>query len=302
MRLPKFTHKTPGFGITRNTYMTVLAAQAALPSILQILSPKGRAVSSSLPPDSPLEGFGVPLAMGAGKDDLNLPLMRGAYALSDKGRKTVLKMLVISKEEAGFDPAPILRSPLAQEFHPETIARVGATWTLMQLTFESHDPMVYDSVRFLLGICARISDLTGGVVADPISRSYKLPLEVFHQPQIDARIDARDVVNVEVSLKPEGAWVFTLGMQKFALPELEMFGVGPASVEGARSLLITLCQQALLGDPYSLGDKVGDRSCLLQVTAGGLDRGMWEGIECHELIAPPGRSIDEAIAAWKATL
>lgn len=302
MRLPKFTHKTPGFGITKNTYMTVLAAQAALPSILQIINPKGREVSTSVPPDAALDGFGVPLSSNASKDDLGQPLMRGAYAVTTKDRKTVLRMLVLSKEEAGFDPGPFLRSSLAQSLDPETVARVSATWTLMQLTFESHDPMVYDSMKFLLAVCARTAELTGGVVADPISQTYKLPLEVFHQPQADARIDARDVVNVIVRQQPGiGNWVFTYGMQKFALPELEMIGVGDIWVETARSMLITLCQGALLGKPYGLSDRVGDRACMLQVGPGGLDRGAWEGIECFELIPPTGRTLDDALAAWKAS-
>lgn len=301
MRLPKFTHKTPGFGISRNTYMTVLAAQAALPSIMQIVTPKGRPATATLPPDSPVEGFGVPLAANAAKDDIAHPLMRGVYAISDKERKTVMKMLVVSKEEAGFDPGPLLRSKLANELNPETVARVSATWTLMQFTFESHEPMVYDSLRFQLAICARIAELTGGVVADPIARTYKLPLEVFYNPQIDPKLDARDVVNVEVGSKREGTWIFTLGMQKFGLGELEMFGVGDGFVELARSFLITLCQQALMGKLYALGDRVGARPCFLEVGPGGLDRGAWEGITCYELIPPTGHTVDEALAAWKAS-
>lgn len=302
MRLPKFTHKTPGFGITRNTYMTVLAAQAALPSILQIINPQGRLASSTSRPDSPILGFGVPLMAGADKEALAQPLMRGAYAISDKDRKTVLRMLVLSKEEAGFDPGPFVRSRIAADLNPETVARVGATWTLMQLQFESHDPMVYDSIRFLLAICARIAELTGGVVADPIAMSYKLPLEVFHLPQADERIDARDVVQTVVVPKPEGMWISTRGMQKFNIAELEMFGVGTAHADDARSLLITLCQQALLGDFYSLNDRLGDRSCPLQIGAGGLDKGAWEGILCHELLPPTGKTVDEALTAWKASL
>lgn len=301
MRLPKFTHKTPGFGITRNTYMTVLAAQAALPSLLQIVNPRGREASATAPPDAAIDGFGVPLAASASKDDLGQPLMRGAYAITTKDRKTVLRMLVLSKEEAGFDPGPFLRSPLAANLDPETVARVSATWTLMQVTFESHDPMVYDSMRFLLALCARMAELTGGVVADPIAQTYKMPYEVFHQPQADARIDARDIVNIAVRDKPGvGKWIFTQGMQKFALPEIEMLGVGEAHVENARSMLITICQGALLGKLYGLGDKVGDRSLMMQFAPGGLDRGAWEGIECFELIPPTGRTHDEALSAWVA--
>jgi len=302
MRLPKFTHKTPGFGITRNTYMTVLAAQAALPAILQIVNPKGRPASASAPPDSPVEGFGVPLAASAAKDDLANPLMRGVYAISDKERRTVMKMLVVSKEEAGFDPSPVLRSRLADELHPEIIARISATWNLMQFTFESHDPMVYDSIRFQLAVCARIAELTGGVVADPIARTYKMPLQVFHVPQADPKLDARDVVNVEATSKPEGYWVYTLGMQKFGLAELEMYGISAPFAEIARSLLITVCQQALLGQLYDQGDKIGGRSCMLQIGPGGLDRGAWEGIPCYELIPPTGRTIDDALAAWKGSI
>ncbi len=292
MRLPKFSHKTPGFGITRNTYITVLAAQASLPSPVQIASPK--------PSNGAIQGFCVPLQGGSSPEVLGQPLMRGAYAVSTMDRKTLMRMLVLSKEEAGFEPGPFLRSKLAIGRDPDLLARISATWTLMQLTFESHDPMVYSSVRFMLEICARLADLTGGVVADPITRTYLLPHQVFHSPQADPKIDARDVVQVLAEPNPEGNHVYTLGMMKFGLAEIECYQVSDGAVVPVRSFLISACQKALLGQLYQLGDKVGNPKLPLLFAPGGLDRGKWEGIPCFELIPPPSKTIEDCIAAWKS--
>lgn len=272
--------------------MTVLAAQASLPSPVQIASPK--------PSNGAIQGFCVPLLGGASPEILGQPLMRGAYAVSTMDRKTVMRMLVLSKEEAGFDPAPFLRSNLAAGLDPDLLARISATWTLMQLTFESHDPMVYSSIKFLLEICSRLADLTGGVVADPITRSYLLPHQVFHSPQADPKIDARDVVQVLSKSGTEGNHVYTLGMMKFGIPEIECYQVSDPCVDATRSLLISACQGALLGKIYRLGDRVGNPKMPLQFAPGGLDRGMWEGIECLELIPPPQKTIEECIGAWKS--
>src|SRR5438046_2175327 len=97
----KFTQKTPGFGISKNFYLTVLSAKAALPRVLEVVGPKGA--------DGAVEGFGAPLSQDAKKEDLQRAIERGHYVIASKNRQTVLKLTVVPKEEAGFDPEPFLR-------------------------------------------------------------------------------------------------------------------------------------------------------------------------------------------------
>jgi hypothetical protein len=179
---------------------------------------------------------------------------------------------------------------------------------LLQLTIESHDPMVYDAVKFMLLLARRLADLTDGVVADPICHTYKLPTDVFSSPQRDPRIDSRDVAHVWMHpFAPAGMpreagpiSAYTLGMRKFSMPEVEIADFQAEHSRLAEAFLNQLCQEALLGDIYEIGDKVGGDACLLQVVPGGLDRARWEGIPCVELIPPTGSSMDDAILAWAA--
>ena len=128
MRAWRFSKpKTPGFGIDRGYYLSVLSSRPTLPTPLQLANPQtsGGAV----------EGFAAPLAADASKDHLNMPMARGAYVVASKDRKTVLKMLVLSKEEAGFDPDAYATSALALDASQELVARLRGTWTLAQFTF-----------------------------------------------------------------------------------------------------------------------------------------------------------------------
>jgi hypothetical protein len=285
--------KTPGFGISRNYYITVLAATATLPPARAVMNPKAEGGA--------IAGFIVPLAKSATKADLDRPLMRGSYALGSPDRKTVLQLLVLSKDEVGYDPASFLRSEAAVGLSHELLARISATWTLLQLRFESHDPMVYNGVRFALSVAKRLAELTEGVVSDPICQTYRLPDDVFSAKPVDPRIDSRDVVRVWVKPMAEGkVTAFTLGMSKFDLHEAEIQEIDPKHSALAEAFLYQLTQEALLGDIYEIGDKVGGDACLLQVALGGLDRARWDGIPCFELIPPTGRTMDEALLAWAA--
>lgn len=295
MRPWQFRQKTPGFGISKDFYLTVLAATAQLPSIVEVVDPHAL--------NGAVEGFGVPLSREATKDFLAKPMERGIYGLASKNRQTVLRLVVIPKEEAGFDPGPFLRSAEGAKLSPEHLARISATWTLLQLTFETHEAMVYASLDFLLQVVRRLAFLTEGVVSDPISRVYLLPGEVMHQQagsvgtKQDPPIDARDFVKVWYNEAQKG-WAYTLGLQKFAMPEFEMFGVLPSEEREAEAFLYGLAQAALAGKAPTLGSYVGSRSCPLQVAEGGLNRANWEGIQCYELIPPSGKKVGESLEAW----
>lgn len=279
--------KTPGFGISRNFYLTVLAAQASLPPPRLLVHPKGEAGA--------VQGFIVPLSSSATKEDLDRPLARGGYGVSTLDRKTVMRMLVLSKEEAGFDPSPFLRSEYAVGMNPDALARISATWTLMQLSFESHDPMVYDAVRFILQVAGRAASLTQGVVADPMCHTYKLPEQVWTLPTPPDLLDVRDVVRIWTRRVGGQTTSHTLGLQKFSLPELEMVGYDASLTPRAEACLLNVAQNALRGKRAELGDRVVIGNGQFVVAPGGLDRARWEGIECFELIPPPGKSLDSQI-------
>lgn len=282
--------KTPGFGIAESFYLSVLSSHAVLPSMLAIVNPGGE--------NGAVPGFGVPLAKGVGKDVLSAPLERGAYAVASKDRKTVLSLKVLSKEEAGFDPEAFVLSELAKDATPELLARLRATWTLAQFSFESHDPKVFPALQFLLSLCVRMATLTEGVIADPISQRYMLPEDAYH-PGLEARdFDPADLVSFVETKVDQGYAVFTLGLQKLALQELEIILLDSSAGPKAGRFLLGLCQGILNGRVLKLGDQVGSPKAPFQVVTGGLDRARWEGIACFELVPPTGWTPEAALDAW----
>lgn len=281
----------PGFGISAGFYVSVLTGKAQMPSVLQVVNPKGD--------NGAVPGFGVPLAR-ADKSVLERPMERGIYALASLDRKTVLKTMVLSKEEAGFDPEAYVRAAgIGAE--PELVSRIRSTWQLVQFTYESHDPDVWPAVDFLLGCAGRVGLLTGGVVADPISRVYKLPHEVFSQRLSGEVFSVFDTVWPQFLAGPNGVHVYTLGMQKFGLPEFEFLGVEPGAQEAAARFLMSLATQVLKGAKFAVGDIVGSSQAAFQVAEGGLDRGLWGAVKCCEMI-PTSGDLSAALRAWESGL
>ncbi len=281
--------KTPGFGISSQFYLSVLTATAQMPSLIALVNPKGEGGA--------VEGFGVPL----GSDDksvLNQPMARGLYAVASKDRKTVLKMTVISKEEAGFDPGAFLQSALAAEIGPDLRARIASTWMLIQFQFESHDADVYPAVELLHRLAQRAALLTDGVIADPLSRRYLLPNQMAYPDRPNAPIDAREVVAIRFRALPEGIHAYTLGLQKFVLPELELHGLLPGSEQRAGTLLTSLAQAALMGLALRPGNVFGAKDKPFTLAEGGLDRTLWQGVACYELLPPTGVPVEDALLAW----
>lgn len=283
--------KGPGFGISAGFYLTVLSSKATLPPLLSVMAPNGE--------NGAVEGFAIPLgASGEDKSILAEPIRRGGYALTSKDRKTIIRMMVLSKEEAGFDPEFFAASELASISDPELVNRVRGTWTILQLAFETHDPNVYPSVRLLLAASKRLAELTEGVVADSISRRYLLPKDVFHEPAADPKIDARDVVSVTTREQKFGTHFFTLGMSKFNLPEFELTGVEPHAEHLAPLFLLGLAQTSLLGDLPELGAKAGADAMPFELRQGGLDLDLWGDHDVIELLPPSDRTSSEALIAW----
>jgi len=268
----------------------VLAAKAQLPSLLQVLNPKGEGGA--------VAGLGAPMAADASKRDLAEPLKRGVYALSSPDQKSVLKMMVLPKEEAGFDPSSFARSEAAQAWDPELRLRVESTWIIMQLTFESYDPAVYPALDFFLSLAQRLAVLTDGVVADPVSQVYRLPSQVFSHRPAGELIAAADHAQAHHREHEGALHVYTLGLVKFDHPEVEMYGIRQETKEAAYRFLIGLAQSVLKGTRLEPGASVGVKGQGLTIAVGGLDRAMSDGIPCLELIPGESGTTDDAVRAW----
>lgn len=272
-----------GYGIAKNYYLSVLGSTAIMPPISSIVNPKGQ--------NGALEGFGVPLVAGKDKALLDSPMTRGTYALATKDRKTVVRLMAMSADEAGFSPDAIAKSSLASRLSPELLTRLRSTWHLMQLSFESHDPDVYPSLDFLLGIATRLATLTNAVVADPIAERYLLPDELFIIPRADPKVDARE--HVYVHQRPEGvSWhLYTKGLSKFLQPELEIYGVEPNDRDEAARFLMSASQGVMLGFLVQNGSQVGP----FEARAGGTNTALWGQLPVLELLPPTGRKVGDLL-------
>lgn len=285
--------KGPGLTISKGCYLTVLAAKAHLPALLEVVSPKGEG--------NTVKGMGVPLASGTQKEDLSQPMQRGVYAIASTNQKTMLKLMIMPKEEAGFDPGAFARSKAAELWGKELRTRVESTWMVLQLTFESYDPAVYPALDFFLDVASKLAELTDGTVADPISKVYKLPEHVRVDRPESEPIAAIDHVQIK-SREIDGGWhVYTLGLTKFEQPEVEVQDIPLSTRPGAERFVLGLAQAVLTGQTLELGALVGAKDKPLKVVSGGLDRGQWEGIPCLELIAEDKGTQAEAVEAWIAS-
>lgn len=268
----------------------MLAAKAVLPSLLEVVTPKG--AGGTVP------GMGVPLASGSSKGDLAQPMARGVYAIASPDRKTMLKLMVMPKEDAGFDPSAFARSGAAEAWGSELRTRVESTWMLLQLTFESYDPAVYPALDFFLDVAARLAELTDGTVADPICQVYKLPEQVRVERPEGELIAAIDHVQIRSRELEPGWHVYTLGLTKFDRPEVEVQEIPEGTRSSAERLILGLAQTVLTGLTLVPGALLGAKGKQLTVATGGLDRGLWEGVPCLELIAEDKGTQAEAIEAW----
>jgi hypothetical protein len=162
--------------------------------------------------------------------------------------------------------------------------------------------MVYPALDFLLGVCSRLAFLSDGLVADPISQRYLLPDEVFHSNRVDIRIDARDHISVRFQTRSDGVHAFTLGMQKFALPEYEITGLFEIDKDAANHFLLLIAQTTLLGDLTLQGSQYGSLKAPFEARTGGFDRALWDGIDVFELLPPTSLTASEALQAWASEL
>lgn len=259
-----------GVELEKDAYLAVLASRGPLPTLLEAVSPKGD--GGSVP------GFGVPVSSGAPPPDR--PLERGVYGIASPNRKSVLRLRVLSKEEAGFRPDDAALDQIDRRFGPEVAGRVRAAWTLLQLTWESYDPEVYPALDFWLDVAHRLAFLTDGVVADPIAQSYRLPGTRPPRPPGQPVLAAE---HVSVIVRG-GGHLHTAGLRKFGRPEIEATGVPEAATGAVSAALASLAQACLQGARPSPGERMGVGDGLLRVADGGLDRAYWAGAYVLEIL------------------
>ena len=276
--------KGPGFGISKSFYLSVLAGSPALPPITAIVNPKGA--------NGALEGFGVPLVEGKDKAILDSPMLRGTYALASKDQKTVVRLMVMSAEEAGFSPDSIAASPMAALLSPELLIQLRSTWHLLQLSFESHDPDVYPSLDFLLGIATRLGEATQAIIADPLAERYVIPDQLIMRPRSDPNVDARE--HVFIHRRPDGdKWhIFTKGLIKILQPEMELLDVEEHDQDEAARFLMSASQGVFQGYLVQNGSEVGP----FEARQGGHVKSVWPSDALvMELLPPTGKSVSELL-------
>jgi hypothetical protein len=225
---------------------------------------------------------------------------RGSLTLASRDQKTVIRLVVISKEEAGFDPEAFAQSTLALGVAPEPLARIRGTWNLLQVIFESHDAMVYPALDFLLASVMRLATLCDGVVGDSVSRRYLMPDQVFSPRRVVEQLPvyAEEHVAIKFVQREDGIYAHTLGMQKFAFPEYELSGLRDGDERAAATGLLWLAQQQLSGTKIQEGYQVGAPRMMFELREGGFDRAMWDGIPVLELLPPTSVQSSDAIEAW----
>jgi hypothetical protein len=157
---------------------------------------------------------------------------------------------------------------------------------------------VYPALDFFLSLAQRLAVLTDGVVADPVSQVYRLPSQVFSNRPAGEQIAAADHVQAHHREHEGTLHVYTLGLVKFDHPEVEVYGIGQETKEAAYRFLTGLAQSVLKGSRLEPGASVGVKGQGLKVAVGGLDRAMWDGIPCLELIPGESGTTDDAVRAW----
>ena len=285
--------KGPGYGIQSGFYMSVLTGIAHLPTLKAFVNPKGE--------NGAIPGFAVPLR-GEDKSELEHPILRGTYAVASLDRKTVLKMLVMSTDESGFDPAPFLSSKAGQGLDPQVADRLRGAWHVIQFTFESYDPDVGPAVSFLLDVTEKLAQLTDGVVADPLSQVYRLPgvHADFPHPELGYRV--LDVLQVKLNAGSGGLEIQTLGMQKFSLAELMFRDITPVAAEAATQYLLGLGMGVLKNGPMQPGSLVWESGFAFMLTESGIQPGVNGGVLTYELLPQKGHDTSQVLLDWQKQL
>jgi hypothetical protein len=168
----------------------------------------------------------------------------------------------------------------------EKLWRAERAAGLATLVFKGYSPDVYQSVRFMLNVAARLAALTDGVVADPLAETYRLPEDFSQANPLDPRIDFRDVGVIKAIRESGGVWVSTRGMTKFNLPEYEVYGVSEAEVTPVGEMLVLAGQEALLGSSLPIGETISTPMGSFETMRGTKNRVKWGERSTIEILRP----------------
>ncbi|MCG9894042.1 MAG: hypothetical protein MH204_01025, partial [Fimbriimonadaceae bacterium] len=198
----------------------------------------------------------------------------------------------------GVDPRLLLETDHGRTLPTEVSSRIIGAWNILQLTFRSFDPAVYPALDFLLACSSRLARLTDGVVADPIAEAYRLPAEI-PAPHDPGRPFTRSL-HVSLQSRAEGGLLrlFTRGMRKFDLPEFEIVELTPDTAEKGAAVLAALADLSLSGRGLKAGDALNLDGLRVLLAPGGLDRGLWEGIACLEVLPEGPEPMSRSLTSW----
>ena len=270
-------NRTAPLEINRNFYLSALLGPGGRPPLLTWMNPDGS--------NGAVKGFAAPLNQDKSDDLLSMPIANGSFALATPDRKTIIQadFFDLSDVPEFKVPSDDLSRAMV-DLVGERLERATRAVGLATLMFKGYSPDTYEAIRFLLDAAARIAELTGGIVADPLAETYRLP-EGFKQPNpIDPRIDFRDVGTIRAVQEAGGVWLSTRGMAKFNLPEYEVYDV-PAGQVGTRGeMLIVSAQEALLGSPIAIDARIKTPFGEITSQTGTKNRAHWGDRPTIELI------------------
>lgn len=275
--------KGPGFGLSKSLYISALASKASLPCLLDVVNPKGERGA--------VKGYGIPFNKNATPDSLRQPLSHEPYLIASPDKKTLVRMIVVSEADSGMRTDQILDSPYGQTLSPDIRNTIAAVWTLFQFTFESHDAGVKASMDFMVALACRVAELTDGVVADPLRRSYLMPKEY----QL-GEFDVENHFNVMEHREGEDVYLVTLGMLKLNLPEFEIGPILNQDLLLGKAILFYLIRETFEKGPWSDQDRI-DRTSLT-LSAGSSLHDFWGRTAVLRVVPPVSQSLTESLNQW----
>lgn len=275
--------KGPGFGLSKSFYVSALATKASLPSLLEVVNPKGEGGA--------VKGYGIPFAKDATPESLRQPMSHQAFLIASPDKKTLIRMIVVSEADSGMRADQILDSPYGQTLSPEVRNTIAAVWTLFQFTVESHDATVKPSLDFMMALACRVAEITDGVVADPLRRSYLLASDYhLEQFQVESHFDVME------HREGDDVYLVTLGMLKINQPEFEIGPILNQDLLLGAALLKDLLRQTFDRGPWGEGDRIPNSSLTLSVGSSLLD--FWGRTAVLRVVPPVSQSLSESLNQW----
>lgn len=209
MRL--FSKPKPILTLSKGFYMTVFSTSSVLPPLIDLIHPRRM--------NHVVVGMGAPMVGYADPETLAEPMKPGPFALVTMNRKTVLRTLIMSIDECTIDLNAIAAEQATLGIDEETMARLRGAWFVTQFSFESFDPQIFASIRFLYRLADRLAELTDGVIADPLAQRYIRPGQLFRDTFDEEPLQPLEVVSVGELPGETGPRLRTFGMGKFDQPD-----------------------------------------------------------------------------------